>query len=429
MKKVFLFMISVAILLSVVGCGNTEETPPEVTPNPVIDDKQTSGTGISLSSEELEYFQKYTEAIRTEYVEERGVEVTCATEISCFFTSLYNDVRDMNFEEFMCHFPEDADNPAYTTELEFEALKSVEGWPFTETESIDEIPVPIHKYPRSRVDAVLTKYAGITTAELNTTGVAYLKEYDAFYTYTSDFGAGTFIPCSGEKNGDIVTLWEEPAGYDGSISVLTLQKNGEEWRIISHNTANDLGSTEVLQNSGNNCDGKEALIDAYITSLSNCDQERDLVISHFGDDAWDNVSYTLLEIAPTDGVLGYREISTGAFVDRAEYERILYEFWDNIANQEGVTYNDLFLAENEPPENIANKRVDIVAKYSPELPVELVTVSDTQAYEVLLSFNNATSSSTGFENFHFVIDNKGGEWQILQGLSWNEPYPDNPIGD
>lgn len=243
MKKVFLLAISVALLLSVVGCGNTEAPLPEAIVNPVIDDKQSSAestlpgdeTGISLSAEELEYFQKYTEAVRTEYVEERGVEVTSATEISCFFTSLYNDISEMNFEEFMYYFPEDADNPVYTTELEFEALKSVEGWPFTEAKSIDEIPVSIHKHPRSRVDAVLTKYAGITTAELNTTGVAYLKEYDAFYTYTSDFGAGIFIPCSGEKNGDIVTLWEEPAGYDGSISVLMLQKSGEEWHILSHN--------------------------------------------------------------------------------------------------------------------------------------------------------------------------------------------------
>ena len=139
----------------------------------------------------------------------------------------------------MRYFPGDADNPAQTSDLEFEALKDVKDWPFTQVESYDKMPVPIHKYPRSRIDAVLTKYAGITTAELDTSGVDYLEEYDAFYTYTSDFGPGTFLPRYGEKHDDTIILWEEPAGYDGSAGMLTLQKSGENWHILSHQTTAD----------------------------------------------------------------------------------------------------------------------------------------------------------------------------------------------
>ena len=158
-------------------------------------------------------------------------------------------------------------------------------------------------------------------------------------------------------------------------------------------------------------------------------QQHDLVVDQFGANAWDNVSYTLKEIEPVDGELGYRVKSTGKLVDKAEYEEILYEYWGNVAAQEGTSYADIFLTEGEPSENIANKRVDIIAKYSHDIPVELVTVSDSQTYEVFLSFNSKTISADGYEDFHFVIDNEDGEWKVFQGLSWAEPYPENPTGD
>ena len=121
--------------------------------------------------------------------------------------------------------------------------------------------------------------------------------------------------------------------------------------------------------------------------------------------------------------------STGEFVDKEEYEKLLYEYWEAAAAQEGISYGDLFLTEGESAENIANKRVDLIAKYSDAIPVEPVTVSDFQTYEVLLSFNNKTISADGYEDFHFVIDNKDGDWKVLQGLSWAAPYREDPTGD
>ena len=42
-----------------------------------------------------------------------------------------------------------------------------------------------------------------------------------------------FTPRYGEKNGSIVTLWGIPA-YDGSTGMLKLEKVGEAWHILSH---------------------------------------------------------------------------------------------------------------------------------------------------------------------------------------------------
>ena len=133
-------------------------------------------------------------------------------------------------------------------------------------------------------------------------------------------------------------------------------------------------------------------------------QQHDLVVEQFGANAWDNVSYTLKEIEPADGDLGYRVKSTGEFVDKEEYEKILYGYWEAVAAQEGTSYADLFLTEGESAENIASKRVDLIAKYSDAIPVELVTVSDFRTYEVLLSFNGKTISADGYEDFGLCQD-------------------------
>lgn len=93
------------------------------------------------------------------------------------------------------------------------------------------MPVPIHKYPARYLDRMLEQYAGITTDDLDTSDVAYLAEYDAYYNYTSDAGAGIFCCTKGETDGDVVKLYEEsPHGAD----VLTLHKKNGQYFIISH---------------------------------------------------------------------------------------------------------------------------------------------------------------------------------------------------
>ena len=154
-----------------------------------------------------------------------------------------------------------------------------------------------------------------------------------------------------------------------------------------------------------------------------------LVLEQFGDNAWENVSYTFEKIDSVDGALGYRIIETGESIGAAEYDKILREYWDDVAKKEGVDYYDIFLPEAEPPEKMADKRVDLIAKYSEGIPVELTTISDAQVCRVNLSFNGKKTSAQGFGDFHFIIDNRTGEWKTYEGLTWAEPYPGFPIGD
>ena len=103
--------------------------------------------------------------------------------------------------------------------------------------TIDEMPVPCHRLSRSYINEILTKYAGITVEEMHTDWLKeafYIPETDCFYTFSSDFGPGMFLPCYGEKNGDIVTLWEAPNTESGVSDMLVLQKSGENWHILSH---------------------------------------------------------------------------------------------------------------------------------------------------------------------------------------------------
>lgn len=146
---------------------------------------------------------------------------------SCFFTSYYRDVRALDFEKFMRYFPGDGSTASAE---EFELLKGTEGWPFSQEDSLDTIPVPIHKYPARLVDAILREYAGITTAEVDTSGVAYLEEYDAYYNYTSDFGAASFHCTRGERVGDILYLYSET---EQGTTRLTLRETGNSYHVLA----------------------------------------------------------------------------------------------------------------------------------------------------------------------------------------------------
>lgn len=179
-----------------------------------------------LSDQEVAWFNEYLEPIVLDE-QENPIGVN---PVSCFLTSYYDDVTQLDFEEFMRYFPGDGSK---TGETEFQALRKVENWPFSEVESLDDMPVPVHKYPRRQVDLILKEYAGITTEDLDTSAVAYLSEYDAYYNYTSDFGPGMFNCTWGYREGDLLWLYNEesPSGTD----VLTLRKVGDKtYHVVSH---------------------------------------------------------------------------------------------------------------------------------------------------------------------------------------------------
>ena len=148
---------------------------------------------------------------------------------SCFFTSYYSDVRDLNFEEFLRHFPGDGSK---VDEAEFAILKEQKDFLFYgKVSSLDDMPVPVHRYPVRIINLMLTEYAGITVDDLDTSDVNYLSEYDAYYNYTSDFGAGMFTCTRGEIDRDIVRLYEE---FDYGTDVLILKKVENGYQIMAH---------------------------------------------------------------------------------------------------------------------------------------------------------------------------------------------------
>ena len=184
------------------------------------------GEGTPLTAEMLAYFDEYTDTFRDEGI----------TPISCFFTSYYADPRDMDAGEFIYYCPFEY-TLTWDDEAEFQLVKAKSDW-LEEDFTLEEMPVPCHRYTRAYINDILMRYAGITAEDMHTNWLEellYVPETDCFYTFTSDCGPGLFVPVYGRQNGDIVTLW----GYgNGNIdAVLTLQKSGQNWHILSHTIA------------------------------------------------------------------------------------------------------------------------------------------------------------------------------------------------
>lgn len=196
------------------------------------------GDGTPLTAEELDWFTDYTTS-------ERKIEGTTwgvrATEISCFFTSWYDDPRDMDARDFLCYCPSQEVLEA-GDEAEFRMVQEKVDWRVGRDDhlaTLEEMPFPCYRLPRGYINKILTKYAGITVEEMHTDWLEealYIPETDCFYTIASDFGTIKFNPSYGEKIGDVVTLWESPFGE--SLR-LVLQKNGENWHILSHQVVTD----------------------------------------------------------------------------------------------------------------------------------------------------------------------------------------------
>ena len=192
-----------------------------------------TGGGVErsvLSQQELDAYNAVTDCtIRDESGDITGLDIHPA---SYFLTSYYGNVRDLNFAEFLRYFPEDG---GISDEAEFEALRNLDSWPFKQAESMEQMPVPIHKISAASVNEVLRAYGGITAADLsNTDGVFYLKDYDAYYTYTSDFGFSSFTAESGQQVENYVYLYGNLNDRNRSVLTLRLTPGTDTWQIMSY---------------------------------------------------------------------------------------------------------------------------------------------------------------------------------------------------
>ncbi len=177
-------------------------------------------------------------------------------------------------------------------------------------------------------------------------------------------------------------------------------------------------------------DEKQQYSERLLTQARYAAAQNALVKEQFGDDAWETVKYELVEEEPIDGALGYKVVETGELVDEKTYQLMNREYWTQIAESEGIGYYDIFLTSDEGPEAMENKRVALIDRYIDKEPVKAVRITEKQRFSVNLSFNNKTESESGLYNFHFYVEGseKNG-WEIRQGLSWSEKFPEYPEDD
>ena len=192
-----------------------------------------TGGGVErsvLSQQELDAYNAVTDCtVRDESGDITGMDIHPA---SYLLTSYYGNVRNLNFAEFLRYFPQDG---SISDEAEFEALKNLDSWPFKQAESMEQMLVPIHKISAASVNEVLRAYGGITAADLsNTDGVFYLKDYDAYYTYTSDFGFSSFAAESGQQVENYVYLYGNHNDSNRSVLTLRLTPGTDTWQIMSY---------------------------------------------------------------------------------------------------------------------------------------------------------------------------------------------------
>lgn len=182
---------------------------------------------VPLTAEEVEQYNKAFEPLLSDEQGDSRINP-----LSHFLRSYYDKPENLNLADFLRYYPSDED---VTNEAEFETLKVEKSWPFGADVTLDDMPVPIHKFSADTVNEVLKKYMDITLDDLSGVGMdelIYLKEYDAYYNFTSDAAFGSFVCTSGETQGDIIRLYSQNA-------TLTLRKQDDGFLFMSHQRAGD----------------------------------------------------------------------------------------------------------------------------------------------------------------------------------------------
>ena len=247
MKKLVAILLSLIFVLSFSSCSNQEELQPEENiSEPVSESSEPSEESLEpvpeeepeieplpeiegepLSKEEIEFFNEMLNPI----TDSKGNMEQ--NPWGHFFMSYYDNVREINFPMFIWYFPSDGSE---VEEEEFQKLREVEAWGFDNCETLEDMFVPVHSISKKEVDAVLMEYAGITSDDLDTSEIAYLEEYDCYYTFTSDFAWGMFICSEGERVGNTIYLYGESelSFYNDSGSMLVLIEEEGKYKVLSH---------------------------------------------------------------------------------------------------------------------------------------------------------------------------------------------------
>lgn len=228
--KLWLLALVLALLP---GCGERAglESAPAVTPEaePVATTEVTPTPDRGdLTEEEVE---RINEAFHYHAEAEDG-DITTRP-VNGFFLSHYADVKEMDLGTFLLYYPDDRGTLEPMSDDEREAMDSLPCFEGMNLKNLMNI-VPLHRISRASVDETLTRYAGITTEDLtNKDGAFYMPDYEVYYTFTSDYGPGTFVCEGGRVEGDTAVLWTAERWGEGWREELTLKREGEGWYIRS----------------------------------------------------------------------------------------------------------------------------------------------------------------------------------------------------
>ena len=260
MKKYIAVVLALVFVLTFVSCSRSEDVPPEEKiSEPASENSEQSEESVTEKSEQNEEIEepvseeepqiKPLPEIEGEPLSEEEIEffnemlnpITVSkgnmekNPWGDFFMSYYDNVREINFPSFIAYFPSDGSK---VEEEEFQKLREVEAWGFDNCETLEDMVVPVHSISKKEVDAVLMEYAGITSDDLDTSAVAYLEEYDCYYTSTSDFAWGMFICSEGERIGNTIYLYgkSELSFYsdEETTDMLVLIEEEGSYKIVSH---------------------------------------------------------------------------------------------------------------------------------------------------------------------------------------------------
>ena len=182
-----------------------------------VDNKNTGFKTIPLTAEELGYFNS-DEFFNGEYMNIRNQ----------FLSSLYDVPEKIDlFNLFYCG----SGLEETPTEAEKAAIIAYNNWDM-------EPDCACTKISRANMDAVLTKYMGLTLADTEGIGLenfTYLDQYDAYYYYHGDTNYRMQILFSGGKReGDTIRLFYDDSFTNEGEIILTLQERGNTYIFVSN---------------------------------------------------------------------------------------------------------------------------------------------------------------------------------------------------
>ena len=153
---------------------------------------EDSGTGTpenlpkgaaALTAEEI---RRVNEAFVPVFADEES-HVSRANPLDSFFACYYRTPEEIDLSAFLEYSSlsaeGDEDGQGTVGPEEYAALTELENWPFERDRSQEDMPVPIHRFPREQVDDFLTKYAGVKTEDLIAPwmwGLYYLEDFGAY---------------------------------------------------------------------------------------------------------------------------------------------------------------------------------------------------------------------------------------------------------